>query len=240
MLDLLRRPTRRIALWLGRADLLLLLGLLILVGSVWGFLQLAGAVRAGEPQKLDERILLSLRDPADPAILRGPPWMGEVGRDLTAVGGVAFLFLITASVAGFLLLCRKYHALVLLLATVGGGLLLCAFLKGYVDRPRPALVPHLSHVSTTSFPSGHSMLSAVVYLTLGSLLARLFRPMWLKLYFLAVALLLSFLVGVSRVYLGVHYPTDVLASWVAGLAWAVLCWLLARYLQGVGVVEKPQ
>src|SRR5205085_9940078 len=105
------------------------------------------------------------------------------------------------------------------------------------DRPRPSVVPHLSHVMTSSFPSGHSLLSAVVYLTLGSLLARLVGPPRLKLYFLGVAVLLSFLVGLSRVYLGVHYPTDVLAGWAAGLTWAVLCWLLARYLQHRGAVE---
>jgi len=239
MLAHLRRSTNRVIYWLGGPDLVLLLGLLALVAGVLGFLQLAGAVRAGETQRLDERLLLALRDPADPTVPLGPPWMGEVGRDLTAVGGVAFLFLITGAVAGFLLLCRKYHALILLLAIIGGGLLLSTLLKRYIDRPRPTLVPHGSYVSTTSFPSGHSMLSAIVYLTLGSLLARLIRPRRLKLYFLAVALLLTFLVGVSRVYLGVHYPSDVLAGWAAGLAWAVLCWLLTRRLQREGAVEKP-
>jgi undecaprenyl-diphosphatase len=239
MLALLRRSTNRVIHWLGGPDLLLLLGLLALVVGVWGFLQLAGAVRAGETQSLDERLLLALRDPADPAVLIGPPWMGELVRDLTAIGGVAVLFLLTGSVAGFLLLCRKYHALVLLLAIIGGGLLLSTLLKRYIDRPRPVVVPHLSYVNSTSFPSGHSMLSAIVYLTLGSLLARLIRPRRLKLYVLSVALLLTFLVGFSRVCLGVHYPSDVLAGWAAGLAWAVLCWLLTRRLQREGAIEKP-
>ena len=239
MLLLLRKSVRRVVHFIGGTDLVVLLGVLALVVGVLGFFLLAGAVRAGGTQRLDERILLALRNPDDPTVLLGPPWMGEVGRDLTAVGGVAVLLLITGAVAGFLLLCRKYHALVLLLATIGGGLLLSSLLKCYSDRPRPSLVPHLSYVSTTSFPSGHSMLSAIVYLTLGSLLARLVRPVRLKLYFVAVALLLTFLVGLSRVYLGVHYPSDVLAGWAAGLVWAVLCWLLARRLQSEGAVEKP-
>ena len=239
MFMLLRRATRRVVHWVGGSDLVGLLGVLALVVGIFGFFLLAGAVRVGGTQQLDERVLLALRIPDDPAVPLGPPWMGEVGRDLTAVGGVAFLFLITGSVAVFLLLCRKYHALVLLVATIGGGLLLSTFLKRYIDRPRPSLVPHLSYVASTSFPSGHSMLSAIVYLTLGALLARLIRPVRLKLYFLAVALLLTFLVGLSRVYLGVHYPSDVLAGWAAGLAWAVLCWLLTRRLQREGAVEKP-
>ncbi len=239
MLALLRKTTGRVTLWLGGADLAVLLALLILVLGGLGFFLIASAVRAGETQSLDEHVLLALRNPADPADPLGPPWMKEVGRDLTAIGGIAFLVLTTVSVAGFLLLCRKYHALGLLLVAVGGGLALSTLLKGAIDRPRPTVVPHLSYISTSSFPSGHSMLSAVVYLTLGSLLARMVQQRRLKLYFLAVALLLSFLVGLSRVYLGVHYPTDVLAGWAAGLAWAVLWWLLARHLQRRGAVEQP-
>ena len=239
MLLLLRKSVRRVVHFIGGTDLVVLLGVLALVVGIFGFFLLAGAVRVGGTQQLDDRLLLALRTPDDPAVPLGPPWMGEVGRDLTAVGGVAFLFLITGSVAGFLLLCRKYHALLLLVATIGGGLLLSTLLKRYIDRPRPSLVPHLAYVASTSFPSGHSMLSAIVYLTLGSLLARLVRPVRLKLYFVAIALLLTFLVGLSRVYLGVHYPSDVLAGWAAGLAWAVLCWLLTRRLQREGAVEKP-
>ena len=241
MLMLLRRSTRRVVHWVGGTDLVVLLGVLALAVGVLGFLLIAGAVRAGGTQRLDERFLRMLRTPDDSTVPLGPRWMREAGRDLTAVGGVAVLFLVTGSVAAFLLLCRKYHALVLLLATIVGGLLLNTLLKHAIHRERPDVVPHyLSDVvDSASFPSGHSMLSAIVYLTLGSLLARMIRPVRLKLYFVAVALLLTFLVGLSRVYLGVHYPSDVLAGWAAGLAWAVLCWLLARRLQREGAVEKP-
>ena len=132
---------------------------------------------------------------------------------------------------------RRYGAAVLVLAATLGGLLVSHLLKDLYDRPRPELVPHLTPVSTSSFPSGHAMLSAVVYLTLGALLARLVERWWVKLYVIVAALGLTGLVGFSRVYLGVHYPTDVLAGWAAGLSWAILCWLAARYLQRHGMVD---
>jgi undecaprenyl-diphosphatase len=111
-------------------------------------------------------------------------------------------------------------------------------LKNWFDRPRPTVVPHLSIVSTSSFPSGHSTLAATIYLTLGALLGRFVRERRLRAYFLIVALVLSLLVGVSRVYMGVHYPTDVFAGWTAGLAWALICRLVARALQQRGAVEQ--
>jgi undecaprenyl-diphosphatase len=126
----------------------------------------------------------------------------------------------------------------LLLISTLGGLLLSLLLKGHFSRPRPDVVPRLAEVYTSSFPSGHSMLSAVIYLTLGALLSRLVERKGLKVYILSVAMLLALLVGVSRVYLGVHYPTDVLAGWSIGLSWAILCWLVARKLQRKGVVER--
>ncbi len=225
--------------WLRSTDLVVLVAILAAVVALWTFAKIADEVSEGETQKIDERILLALRDPANPADPIGPHWVEEALRDLTALGGYTVLGLVTATVVGYLLLVRKFHAVGLVLVASVGGLVLSNLLKGIFARPRPELVPHLSYVHSTSFPSGHSMLSAVIYLTLGSLLDRLVQRPALRLYFLAMALLLSFLVGVSRVYLGVHYPTDVLAGWAVGLAWAVLCWLVARWLQGLGMVEEP-
>jgi undecaprenyl-diphosphatase len=237
MREALGRGWGRVAGWLARADLAVLVAVLAAAAGGWAFLEIADEATEGEHGHTDERILRSLREPADPADPVGPWWLEEAARDVTALGGYAVLTLLVAAVVGYLLIARHYPAAVLVLAATLGGLLLSHLLKGFYDRPRPDLVPHLTHVSTASFPSGHAMLSAVVYLTLGALLARLVEGWWAKLYFVGVAVVLALLVGASRVYLGVHYPTDVAAGWSAGLAWAVLCWLAARYLQRRGVVE---
>jgi undecaprenyl-diphosphatase len=217
--------------------MLLLLSAVVATG-VWGFVELADEVMEGETQRFDERAIRALRRADDPAVPLGPTWLHEVGRDATALGGVFICTLVTLGVCGYLLMVRKFHAAALVIAATLGGLLISTILKQAFGRDRPDLVPHLSIVHTSSFPSGHAMLSAVVYLTLGSLLTRLAPNRRVKAYFLALALGLTLLVGVSRVYMGVHYPTDVLAGWTAGLVWATLCYLAARALQIRGRVEK--
>jgi undecaprenyl-diphosphatase len=140
-------------------------------------------------------------------------------------------------IAVYLWLVGKTRLMIFTLAATIGGALVSFGLKSAFSRPRPEIVPHLTHVYTSSFPSGHSMISAVVYLTLGSLLAAIMPNLKLKVYVLAVAIILTVFVGISRIYLGVHYPTDVLAGWLAGLVWALLCWLVAHWLQVHGKVE---
>jgi len=236
---------KRFMAWAGLSGGIVLTAALVVVAGTWGFAELADEVIEGETQHIDERIVKALRVPdPDPApttpreVPIGPKWLQETGRDITGLGGVAVLTLLIMAVAGYLLLVRKYHAMWLVLAASLGALAISSLLKGLFDRPRPG-VTHFSHVYTSSFPSGHSMMSAAVYLTLGVLLTRLVTGRFVKFYFLSVALLITFLVGVSRVYMGVHYPTDVLAGWTAGLVWALICWLVARYLQRRGKVEQP-
>jgi undecaprenyl-diphosphatase len=224
--------------WVGRNELSVLIALLVLAVAVLAFVLIADEVMDGETMRFDDWAVRALRDPDDLARPIGPHWMQEVGRDLTALGGFAVLTLIIAAVTGFLWLRKMHGAMWLVILATLGGLVVSSVLKHSFERPRPNLVPHLSMVYTSSFPSGHSMLAATVYLTLGALLGRFVSSWRLKAYFLLVALTLTFLVGVSRVYMGVHYPTDVLAGWAAGLAWALICWLVARYLQHRGAVEQ--
>jgi undecaprenyl-diphosphatase len=228
----------RLRAWFAQRDLVLLTGALLLVALGWAFVEIADEVIEGETQDIDDRILMALRERDNPADPIGPPWLEELGRDMTALGGVLVLTTLTAAVLGFLLIQRKSHAALFLAVATGGALVASLVLKNSFDRPRPDVVPHLSDVMTSSFPSGHSMLSAAIYLTLGAMLARMSEQKRLKLYFLAIAMVLTSLVGLSRVYMGVHYPTDVLAGWTIGLAWAVLCWLAARRLQRAGRVER--
>jgi undecaprenyl-diphosphatase len=143
----------------------------------------------------------------------------------------------TLASAGFLVLQGKGQLAAYLLASVAGGTLVSTLLKLGFDRPRPDLVPHGSLVYTSSFPSGHSMLSAVTFLTLGALLASGQSNFNIRMYLVGIAVFLSVGVGISRVYLGVHWPTDVLAGWTAGAAWTLMCWALAERLRRRGVVE---
>ena len=218
--------------WVGGYSLMALLAVLVIVIGTWGFIELTEEVTEGDTHRVDNAVMNYV------GTHRGPKWLEEVGRDMTALGGIAVLSLITLIVAGYLLSVRKFHAMWFMIVATFGGLLISTALKWSVDRDRPQVFEHRSHVYTQSFPSGHSMLSAVVYLTLGSLLTRLVPGYKQKLYVLTVALFLTFLVGISRVYMGVHWPTDVMAGWTAGLVWAIICWLAARALQRRGKVEK--
>lgn len=221
---------------LGRHELTLLIGVAVAAGLILSFALLAGEVMEGETAAFDRAILLALRVAGDPATPLGPLWLQNAARDVTALGSITVLSLITAVTLGFLLLQGKRGAAALMLLSVGGGMTLSSLLKNEIGRARPDLVPHGDIVFTASFPSGHSLLSAVVFLTLGAMLAR-FVEGRLKAYVLVVAIALTLLIGGSRVYLGVHWPTDVLAGWCLGGAWASLFWMIALWLQRRGAVE---
>jgi undecaprenyl-diphosphatase len=214
-----------------------LLSLAALSLFAWAFVEIAGEVLEGDTATLDRAILLALREARNLADPIGPSWLEEAARDVTALGGHVVLTIVTLAAFVYLLMTRKSHAAVLVAAAVGGGMLLSTGLKMGFERPRPDLVPHAARVYTASFPSGHAMLSAVTYLTLGALLARVQPSRRLKAFLLGLAVTLTILVGASRVYLGVHWPTDVLAGWCVGAAWASLCWFIALQLQRKGQVE---
>jgi len=213
---------------LGTDGVRLLGVLLALVGCGLGFVALSDEILEQETQGFDEAVVRAMRRADDPSVPIGPVWLRGAALDVTALGGVTVLTLVTLAVCGFLALVRHFRSLLLVLGATLGGAALNSALKALFARPRPAVVPHLAEAFSTSFPSGHAMLSAIVYLTLGALLAQLTKRQWLKAYVLGVALLLTFLVGLTRVFLGVHYLTDVLGGWMAGLAWALFTALLAR------------
>ena len=229
--------------WRGlreNVDLLMLVALAVIVVGTWLLAELADEVLEGDTQAYDEWVLRRLRSPEDPTDPLGPAWFDALWRDLTALGSASVLVLVTLAGAGYLLIGRRYRTLALLLLVTIGGLAISVAMKGLFARPRPEFISSMEHVVSPSFPSGHSMLSAVVYLTLGALLARTSTGWRYKIYFLSMALLLTLLVGISRVYLGVHYPTDVLAGWSAGLIWALTCWLITYFLQKSNLIERPQ
>lgn len=235
-----RQWWERVMTWLGQNELAVLVMIALAAGGAWAFAVLAEEVVEGETHALDQMVLLAMRDPTDPSDPLGPRWLEETVRDFTALGSTGILIFITLGVAGFLVQRREYRMTWLVLMAVGGGMLLTTLLKQGFDRPRPDLVPHGAFVTAASFPSGHAMVSAATYLTLGALLARTQSRRRLKAYLLLLAILLTVAIGVSRVYLGVHWPTDVLAGWTAGAVWAIISWLVARWLQRRGVVEEEK
>jgi undecaprenyl-diphosphatase len=216
-----------------------LLALLVAGGGLFAFIQLADEVREGATREIDRAVLLALRHPGDPGVPLGPAWMLGAVRDITALGSTTVLTLMTVLALGFLLLMRRTATALLLLVSMVGGTVLGMALKHVFDRPRPDAVPALVDVSTLSFPSGHAMMSAVAYLTLAVILTRVTPSVLLRVYVVLVAVLMTLLVGLSRLYLGVHWPSDVLAGWCIGASWALSCWLVARWLQARGAVEKP-
>ena len=226
--------------WLraGKTEIGTLIAVLLFAVFCLSFAHVADEMIEGDTRSFDEAVILSMRNADDRADPIGPPWFEEAVRDMTSLGSMTILVFITLGVVGYLALSGAHGAALLVAGSVGSGIAVTEFLKETFARPRPDLVSHAAKVFSQSFPSGHATLSAVTYLTLGALLARVQPNRVLKAYLLLVAILLTLLVGVSRVYLGVHWPTDVLAGWCFGAAWAIACWFCAVWLQRRGQVEK--
>jgi undecaprenyl-diphosphatase len=210
---------------LARREVGLLAGLLAVAAAVLSFLEIAEHTADGDTHGLDRAVLLWLRSPSDPSLPLTPAWLTTAAMDVTALGSVTVLTLLVLFVTGlFAALRRGREAAVLLLAS-GGGVAISQGLKALFARDRPEEALRMVEVINPSFPSGHAMLSAVVYLTLGALVARFAATRRVKVFALGGASVLALLVGASRVYLGVHWPSDVLAGWCLGGAWALAWWL---------------
>jgi undecaprenyl-diphosphatase len=215
----------------ARGELRSLILLALVAGGMLAFAGLAGEMLEGDYRTVDRAVLLALRTAGGPGRPIRPARVEKAALDITALGSVTVLTMIILGVIGYLVLAGKRREALVVLVATGGGALLVRLLKSGFERPRPDLVPHLVEVTSTSFPSGHAMGSAMVYLTLGALLARVQERRRLRLYFPAVAVILTVLVGTTRVYLGVHWPTDVVAGWLAGASWALLWWLTLDWIE---------
>lgn len=204
--------------------------LLLVAGLCWGFGMIAEEVIEGDTLVVDKAILMWFRDAANPSVPLGPHWLVEASRDVTALGSYTVLGVLVVGLVLHLLLTNAKRTALFLTVSVVGGALISSVLKYLFDRPRPDLTGAVE-VFTASFPSGHATTSAVVYLTIGAILAERTKSWGLRAYYIGFAAFLSLVIGCSRVYLGVHYPTDVLAGWSIGTAWALLCLAAALALR---------
>lgn len=206
------------------------IGLAAAAALLAAFGLLADEVVEGDTLRFDNAVLMLFRDPTAPAVPLGPGWLFEAARDITALGSFSVLGIIVAGIVLQLLLTGAKRTALFVLIAVIGGTVISTGLKALFDRPRPDLTGAVE-VFTASFPSGHATVSAVVYLTIGAILAQRDPRVSVRIFYIAVAALLTFIIGCSRVYLGVHFPTDVLAGWSLGTAWALLCFGVAFLLE---------
>lgn len=220
------------AIWsLVRAEFVLVASLAVITAALLGFIEIADEMTEGEAHVFDMAVLQWLHpDAANPSDPVGPAWMDHMAADLTALGSVSVLAVIALLVGGFLVLRKKWVETALVAVAFAGALTISQTLKSVFNRERPPEEYRAAEILNASFPSGHALLSAVVFLTLGAMLAQAAKGRALRIYVMSVAIMLTVIVGVTRVYLGVHWATDVLAGWAAGAAWATACWLAGRWL----------
>lgn len=173
---------------------------------------------------LDIRLLLAMRHPADPAQLLGPHWLQEAIRDFMGLGGEGVLVLFIGGGLGTLWLAERRRDAFWFLGNVIGAFVIASVLKHLIGRPRPELIPHDAYTFTASFPSGHTVMATVVWLGLALLLGEAIGKCAARVWLVLGALAIAFLVGGSRIYLGVHWPSDVVESWGLGIAWVWLLW----------------
>jgi undecaprenyl-diphosphatase len=222
------RP-QRLAEIARRTEARLLLGFLAITAAIAGFAALASEAREGDIFAVDRLLLLGFRRPGDLSTPVGPLWVEESARDITALGGLTVLALVSVFATAMLVLHgRRLQAVVFAIAVVFAQAA-SEVLKHLIARPRPMLVPHLDLISSASFPSGHAMMSPVVYLTLAVVLAAGAENRRVRVLLVGSAVLLVTAIGITRVYLGVHWPTDVIAGWMLGSAIALAaCYALVR------------
>lgn len=209
------------------------------VGAIWAFLDLADEMAEGDTEAFDRRILLLFRTPGHPADPVGSRSFEEAMRDVTALGGFTFLTLVTIVAALAFAFHRRVRHAIVLVVTVLAAEVASEALKVVYSRPRPDLVPHGAYVYSGSFPSGHSLLAATTFLTIAVLISSMEPRRALKALVFIVAIMILLGVGVSRIYLGVHWPSDVLGGWALGAGFAMAAWSVLLRIAPVQR-EKPK
>jgi undecaprenyl-diphosphatase len=225
-LDLRRRAPTWLSLArreIGPIALILVVGACLLV-----FRNIAEEVGEGDTRGFDRTIIWALRAHGDPQTPIGPAWLRTAATDVTSLGSVTVLTILVLLVCGVFVGIKHWRQALILFTASVTGLMVTELLKDVFQRDRPPAILHAVPVINTSFPSGHATLSATVFLTLGALVAHFVKRRRVRIYALSAAIVLAMLVGASRVYLGVHWPTDVLAGWCVGAAWALIWWGVAQ------------
>ncbi|MBB4954664.1 undecaprenyl-diphosphatase [Agrobacterium vitis] len=225
----------------NRIEPRLLASLTVLLALLLMFAKIAEEVFEQGTHSFDKAILLALRTTDNPEQMIGPAWLMASLRDITSLGGFTVITLVTLLTVFYLLAAGKTRNAVIVALAISLGAVAEGSLKLLFSRARPDIVPHLVEVQTMSFPSGHAMMSALTYLTLGAMLARAQPTRRLRVFILSVGVVLTLLIGISRVFLGVHWPTDIMAGWTIGGAWALCVWTIADALNRRATVcqEKP-
>lgn len=195
-----------------------LINYIYLFSSIIAFIIIAFLVADGKTNNFDDRILLGLRSPLNRGVPVGPSWLMDNFRDVTALGSTVVVIIISVITSAYLIIEKKYLLARLFLFSVIGGGVSDLILKEIFARPRPVVVSHFIEVTTWSFPSGHAVMSVVVYFTLAYISTQGLKNKALKNYINNAALIIAIIIGFSRVYLGVHNPTDVFAGWALGIA----------------------
>ena len=227
----MQRVTRRAFVqFVSTVELRLLVALAVIALATFTFIKIASEMAEGDTLAWDRDVLRALREPGALADPLGPHWLLRAAQDVTSLGGGTVLTVLTAVVGGYFISARRIGLAAFVVATITSGAALGSLLKTLFLRARPDVVPHLVEVSSLSFPSAHALNSALVYLTLGALLARSESVRRVQLYVVGTAASLAVIIGMSRVYLGVHYPSDVLAGWSFGAGWAALSSSVAQLL----------
>ncbi|WP_245825073.1 phosphatase PAP2 family protein [Sphingomonas azotifigens] len=217
-------PLRAIAR--RRPELVVLLAFALTGLTLLAVLYGGAEILEGDTRAFDRALLIQLRHATE----GGAFWkttLRTLMQAFTALGSTGILVIVVAIVVGFLLLAHRRNLALLLIAATGSGGVVSSLLKRLFDRPRPDVIAHLTSFGSASLPSGHAMNSAVVYLTLAGLVVRIVPTARLRIYTICCAVALTAAIGISRVYLGVHWPTDVVVGWVAGAVWALLWWAIA-------------